>query len=134
MIKTSVSETESGTLFSVKAISKALATSIIFTLLLLAVFSVVITYSPVSEASSDIMVKCATYTAASLCGFLSSKKANSKGWIRGMTGGLAYIFTVILLGISVSPNFAFETKTVLEIIICAIAGAFGGIVGINLGK
>lgn len=134
MIKTSISETESGTLFSVKAISKALAISIIFTLLLLAVFSVVITYSPISEASSDIMVKCATYTAAALSGFLSSKKANSKGWIRGMTGGLVYICAVLLLGIAFSPDFAFETETALAIIFCALAGSFGGIVGINLGK
>lgn len=65
-------------------------------------------------------------------GFVSAKRSGRRGWYFGMANGLLY--TILLLTISFLATDAGWTSTVpILLIITCLAGAFGGMLGVNAG-
>lgn len=119
---------------STKPLVKALFVSMTLTLVIFVVFSIIIAFSSISEASADTMVTVATAIAIAVSGFTAARGASSKGWMWGSFGGILYILAVWIIGMLANDTFSFSTRTLVAFIIAAIIGAFGGIVGINSKK
>ncbi|MBQ8525518.1 MAG: TIGR04086 family membrane protein [Clostridia bacterium] len=116
----------------VKSLARALLASMIFTIIVFVAFSLIIAFTPMSEASADIMVTAATAAAVSVSGFAAAKGAASKGWMWGALGGIAYIVSVWIIGMIASGGFSFNSKTLMALLLSVLIGALGGIVGINM--
>ena len=125
-------DTEAIKTTSTKSLIRALVISMGLTFIIFAIFSLIISFSSISEASADTMVTVATAVAIAVSGFIAAKGASSKGWMWGMLGGLTYIIAVWLIGILSNGRFIFDSNTLIAFALSAIIGAFGGIVGINV--
>lgn len=112
-------------------ILKAFLSSIIFTLLMFLIFSIVITYTPLSNAYADTIVEIITLISALLGGFIAGKGATSKGWLYGAGVALFYILLKLILSMVFSDKGIFNLSSLVSVIISSVVGALGGIIGIN---
>lgn len=63
-------------------------------------------------------------------GFICAKRAGFKGWYRGGLLGIFYSLLVTLISY-LGFSARVDLDTLVFLIICAVIGAFGGILGIN---
>jgi putative membrane protein (TIGR04086 family) len=66
-------------------------------------------------------------------GFVSGKRSGMKGWYYGALLGLIYGITVLTIGF-LAANSGLSLNSALMLLAAMLAGAFGGMVGVNLKK
>ena len=115
-----------------RALLKGLIVSVSVTLLALIILSLVITYTPLSEAFADIAVAVITYIAIAAGSFSAARGTSGRGWLTGIFSASVYILLMWLVSSLMQGNIHTESSTIVHIIISIICGAFGGIVGINV--
>ncbi|SDT30775.1 putative membrane protein, TIGR04086 family [Paenibacillaceae bacterium GAS479] len=72
--------------------------------------------------------------SAALCGgFTSGKRSGTKGWYHGGALGLVYGLMVLLISF-LAADAGMSVRTGIMFLIVALAGALGGMVGVNLRK
>lgn len=95
--------------------------------------SLLLTVTGLKEQSLPVYVYIIHGSAILVGGFVHAKRSGSKGWYRGGTLGLAYALIVVLVS-----YLGFDAKltaaTLLFVPACLVAGALGGILGINAAK
>lgn len=129
MVKISESLSESGN--NIKKIIKGSIISIIITLVGLVIFASLLTYTSIAEntipAVTIIITIISILIGSSLC--MSTVKKN--GIINGVLIGLIYISFIYILSSIIEGNFELNLKSIIMIIGAIIAGAIGGIIGVN---
>ncbi len=113
-----------------KKLLKGIVMSYLLTFIMLFIFSILITYTSLSESFADIIVTCATYISTAACGFFAASNTSKKGWLTGSIAGLAYILILFVIAL-LKGNYVVGTGTIICLIISALTGALGGIIGIN---
>ena len=109
----------------------ATLTAYILTMVLLFVFSLVITYTNINENISIYFVKSTTYISCIVSGFIAAGKIANKGWLSGAISGLCYALILVLLSF-ISKNIQFSISYTINFLCCIFSGILGGIIGINL--
>ncbi|GMK47245.1 TIGR04086 family membrane protein [Paenibacillus glycanilyticus] len=66
-------------------------------------------------------------------GFVSGKRSGMKGWYHGALLGLIYGITVLTIGF-LAANSGLSGKSAIMLLAAMLAGAFGGMIGVNLKK
>ncbi|WP_336784494.1 TIGR04086 family membrane protein [Paenibacillus sp. MMO-177] len=66
-------------------------------------------------------------------GFVSGKRSGMKGWYYGAMLGLIYGITVLTIGF-LAANSGLSGKSAIMLLAAMLAGAFGGMIGVNLKK
>ena len=104
----------------------------LLTVVVLSVFSVVFMFCPPSHtvlsAISDYCGIFSAFIAALLC----SRKTTSRGYLVGMISGGVYTCILMGVGCLLWGKGALPQGMVSHLIIASVAGAAGGITGINL--
>lgn len=116
---------------SIKKIIKGSVISIAITLVGLIIFAIFLTYTSISEnaipAVTIIITMISILIGSSLC--MSTVKKN--GIINGILIGLIYITFIYILSSVIEGDFSLNIKSIVMIIGAVIAGAIGGIIGVN---
>jgi len=97
-------------------------------------YSMLITYTHMSERNLPMVVAVTTLLSVMVAGFDAAKGAESRGWLWGMGAGLVYILILSALMVGVLQDFAVDGRTLTAIILAIAGGGMGGILGINLKK
>ncbi|GLX69505.1 TIGR04086 family membrane protein [Paenibacillus glycanilyticus] len=66
-------------------------------------------------------------------GFVSGKRSGAKGWYQGALLGLIYGITVLTIGF-LAADSGLSAKSAMMLLAAVLAGAFGGMIGVNLKK
>lgn len=111
---------------------KAAAISIAFTLLLFAIFSLVIAYTPVSEEIIPALSILAMVLGVCICACISTRGVKSRGYLKGAFSGLVYVFIIYLLSALCGGGLYIDAYVLVLAAVGVFAGAIGGIIGINL--
>jgi len=86
---------------------------------------------------SDTHVTVAAYVVhclAVLFGAMrASRCAEERGWYYGGVTGLLYAIVMVLIGIIVYNTFTLDASGLFRVLVMALIGAFGGIIGVNTG-
>jgi len=129
MIKMSDSLNESGN--NIKKILIGSGVSIIITIIGLIIFAGLLTYTSIAESTiptvTIIITIISILTGSSMC--MSTVKKN--GIINGVLIGLIYIGFIYILSSVIEGNFTLNLKSIIMIIGASLAGAVGGIIGVN---
>ena len=123
-------EGQSNSIGSIKKLFKSLLISYLITLLILLAFSIIITYTDMSEAFGDVIVTCATYLSTLAAGFFAAVGTNKRGWLTGAISGMCYIVLLIVIS-GLIKGFSIDSGTFIAILLSSLTGALGGIIGIN---
>lgn len=113
-------------------IVKGSITSIILTLVLLFIFSIIVTYTNVKESIISPIIIIITSISILIGSSISSLKIKKNGLLNGAIVGIIYILTIYILSSIMGIGFKVDINSILMIIFAIVAGMLGGIVGVNI--
>ena len=129
MINVSENISENGN--NIKKVIKGSAFSIIITLIGLLVYSIILSYTSVSESTIPTIVIIITAISILIGSTISTSNIKKNGIINGMLVGLIYIAIIYLLSSIVTGNFLLNITSIIMIITSVLTGALRGIIGVN---
>ena len=112
-------------------IFKGIAISFIFTIILLLIYSALLVYSNISEATADTVIIVITGISILIGSSVATLKVKKRGLLKGATIGASYIIIIYLISSAVNANFSIDLTSVIMIIVGIVGGILGGIFGVN---
>jgi len=114
-------------------IIKGVGIAIIFTFTSLTIFSILLTYTNLSENLIQPVVISVTGMSILAGSFFVTRKIKKNGIIKGITVGIIYIMLIYLVSSIVNNlNFKLNIESIVMISIGIICGAVGGFIGVNV--
>ena len=129
MIKLSENLNENGNNF--KRIIKGSGISIAITIISLIIFACLLTYTSISESTIPTVTIIITIVSILIGSSLSTLKLKKNGIINGIAIALIYIGIIYILSSLIEGNFGLNSKSIIMIVGGLLAGAIGGIIGVN---
>lgn len=113
-------------------LSKGIVTSVLITLILLFIFSVLLTYTDIKESTIPTVTIIITAISIFVGSSISTIKLNKNGLVNGGAIGFIYVFLLYIISSIVQTGFTLNTYSIITIILAIIAGMIGGIMGVNI--
>ena len=120
-----------GILKNFKYIIKGVIISIVSTLIFLFVFSMILTYTNVSEQLINPFIIVVTAISIFIGSSIGSLKLQKQGLLNGALIGGIYLISLYLISGIINNNFSISTQSIILIIAGIVCGMFGGIIGVN---
>lgn len=105
--------------------------SIIFTLVFLFIFSILLTYTNISENLINPFIIVITAISIFLGSSIGSTRMKKNGLLNGAMIGGIYLISLYLISGIINSNFTLTIQSIILIISGMICGMFGGIIGVN---
>ena len=106
--------------------------SILFTLVLIFIFSIFLTYTNISESVITPVIIVISAISILIGSSISTMKIKKNGLINGLFVGLIYMLLIYLVSSIINTGFALNTNSIIMILSGVVAGIIGGIVGVNI--
>jgi len=129
MIKVSENLSENGN--NIKKILIGSGVSIVITIIGLIIFASLLTYTSIAESTMPTVTIIITVISILIGSSICMSTVKKNGIINGVLIGLIYIGFIYLLSSIIEGNFALNLKSIIMIIGAILAGAVGGIIGVN---
>ena len=117
-----------------KYILKGSLYAIVISLVLLFCFAICLTYTKVSENTMPITVISITAISILIGSSITTTKMYRSGIFYGIIVGLVYMLFLYIVSSIITKKFAVSGYAIIMIIASIVAGAIGGIIGINRKK
>ena len=112
-------------------ILKGVIISIIFTLIFLFAFSIILTYTNISESFISPVIIIITAISIFIGSSIGNIKMKKNGMLNGALVGGIYLLIIYLLSGVINQKLALNTSSIIIIVSGMICGMFGGIIGVN---
>lgn len=112
-------------------ILKGLLISFIVTLVSILIFSIILTYSNISEKIIPIVIIILTFISILIGTIIGVRKISKNGMLNGAIIGGTYVILLYFISSLLNTGFALNTYTILMIIAGIVSGIIGGIIGVN---
>lgn len=116
---------------SIIKILKGSAISMITTLVLLIIFSVLLTFTNINERTIPTVIIMITALSILLGSQITTLKIKKNGIINGMAIGGTYMITLYFISSIVSKNFSLNKYSIIMMATGLLIGGLGGIIGVN---
>lgn len=113
-----------------KPVVRGLISSLLISVVLLILFSVLTEFSDLSEITLARCVYGSNMASTCLGAFLAARRAGNRGWYYGALTAVLFGCVLIVLGLF-GGHFVFNSTTLLQFLLMAGVGAFGGMIGVN---
>lgn len=111
---------------------KGTAISVIISLVFLMLLSILLSYTNLSENITVPSLIAITSISILIGSFFSALKIKKQGIVNGAMVGGIYIIILYVLSSIINQNFNLSSNSIILIILGIIAGALGGIIGVNI--
>lgn len=118
----------------ISSLFKGLLTSVIITVLAFLLLSLILANTDFPQRLITPAVVVTTIISVLTAGSVSTKGIRNKGWLNGSIVGLIYMIILYLISSLIYNNFTIDKYVITMTVIGILAGAIGGILGINTGK
>ena len=112
-------------------ILKGVGISFIITLILLTIFSLILTYTKIQDNTIAPVIMIITAISILIGSSIGNTKIKKRGLINGALIGGLYIITIYLISSILNWRFTLNIQSILMIVIGIIFGILGGIIGVN---
>lgn len=112
-------------------ILKGIGISLLTTLILLIVFSIILTYSNLAENVINPVIMIITAISILIGSSIVNIKIKKNGLINGGIIGGGYIIIIYLISSLINCRFSLDIQSIIMISIAIIFGILGGIIGVN---
>jgi putative membrane protein (TIGR04086 family) len=113
-------------------IIKGSVIAIIISVIFLAIFAILLTYTSISESTiipTVIVITCISILAGS---YLSTIKIKQNGILNGAIVGLIYVLFLYIFSSAVFMDFSLSINSFIMIGAGILTGMLGGIIGVNM--
>ncbi len=128
-----VKSTENESL-KISLLLKGLLTSVIITILAFILLSLILANTDFPQRLITPAVVVTTIISVLTAGSVSTRGIRNKGWLNGSIVGLIYMIILYLISSLVYNNYNIDRYVITMTAIGILAGAIGGILGINTSK
>ena len=101
-------------------------------LILLLIFAALLTYTAIQENVINPVIIVITGVSILVGSSISTLKIKKNGLINGLLVGLIYIITIYVISSIACAGFKINLYATIMIIVGAIMGMVGGVIGVNL--
>ena len=112
-------------------IIKGTIISFISTIVLLLIFSIILTYTNISESFIAPTIIVITAISIFIGSTISNSKIQKNGLLNGAIVGGIYLISIYLLSSIINQRFVLSMQSIIMIISGIVCGMFGGILGVN---
>ena len=112
-------------------IIKGIIISLIFTIVMLTIFSVLLVYTDLSERTIKPVIITITGISILIGSSMGTRKIKKNGLINGGIIGSTYILTLYIISSIINSSFQINLISVIMISVGIVGGIFGGIIGLN---
>ena len=112
-------------------ILKGVGLSVGFTLTFLLIFSLILTYTNVTEEWTAPVIIVLTGISILMGSSIVNIKLKKNGILNGAGIGGIYFIVLYIISRLISMNFTLNIKTIATILIGVVFGIIGGIIGVN---
>lgn len=116
---------------NIKRIIKGSIFSIVITLIGLLVYSIILSYTSISESTMPATIIIITAVSILIGSTISTSNIKKNGIVNGVLVGIIYIAIIYLISSIVTGNFLLNTNSIIMVIASVLTGALGGIIGVN---
>lgn len=116
---------------TIKNIIKGTGIALITTVILLLIFSIILTYTNIEESVINPVIMIVTAISILLGSSLGNIKIKKNGLINGGIIGALYITTIYLISSILNWKFSLNIQSIFMIIIAIVFGILGGLLGVN---
>ncbi len=115
----------------VTALLKGTLIGYCITMIVFIIFALLLTYTDISEKLVSPTALVTTAVSCLVCGFITAKKAKSRGLLWGVIGGGLYMLIMFTIGFSTIPAYELNQKMIISLCLALGGGAVGGVFGVN---
>ena len=115
----------------IKQITKGVTISFIATVVLLIIFSAILTYTNIKEDVINPVIIIITAISILIGSSIVNMKMKKNGLANGGIIGGAYILLLYFISSMLNWNFGLNIQSIIMIIVGIVFGIIGGIIGVN---
>ena len=112
-------------------ILKGVGISLISTVVMLVIFSILLTYTNIQENVINPVIMIITAISILIGSSLANVKIKQNGLINGGIIGTIYIIIIYTISSILNCKFSLNLQSLIMIIMAVIFGILGGIIGVN---
>ena len=112
-------------------IAKGTGIALIISVVCLIIFSLILTYTNISETMIGPVTIAITSVSIMLGSFLGNMKIRKNGLLNGGLIGIAYLLILYLVSSLLNWNFGLNIQSIIMIAIGIVFGILGGVLGVN---
>ena len=112
-------------------ILKGVGISLIATVIMLIIFSIILTYTNINENVINPVIMIITAISILIGSSLGNVKIRKNGLINGGMIGAIYILIIYLISSILNWRFSLSVQSLIMIVIAIVFGILGGIIGVN---
>lgn len=116
---------------NVLKIFKGIMFSFFITLLGIFIFSIILTYTNISEKVIPIVIIILTFISILIGTMIGIREISKNGMLNGAIIGGVYVILLYLISSILNTGFTLNIYTIFMIIVGIISGIIGGIIGVN---
>ncbi len=117
--------------FSVAMVGKGIGYALLMAVLLIVVASAVVYLTKLEESIVYWVVNIGSFAILGLASFITARRARRYGLLYGAAIGASYALITGLMGAILYPPFIGMVAFLKRIGFCLLAGACGGVLGVN---
>lgn len=112
-------------------ILKGVGISLIATVIMLIIFSILLTYTNIQESVINPVIMVITAISILIGSSLGNIKIRKNGLINGGIIGAVYIIIIYLISSILNWRFSLNLQSIIMIVTAVVFGILGGIIGVN---
>ena len=117
---------------SIKSIAKSIVIALLLTLILLFIFSLIITYTNIQEQVIAPVIIVITAISILIGSSIAGIKIKKNGLLNGVIVGIGYILILYLISSMLNWHFELNINSIIMIAVAIIFGLIGGMIGVNI--
>lgn len=110
---------------------KGVGISFVFTLVLLLIFSVILTFSNINENVINPVIIIVTGISILIGSSIGNNKIKKNGLLNGALVGIIYMLIIYIISSLLNWKFNLSLQSLMMIIVGMVFGMLGGIIGVN---
>ena len=110
---------------------KGVGISFIFTLVLLLIFSAILTFTNINENVINPVIITVTGISILIGSSIGNNKIKKNGLLNGALVGVIYMLIIYIISSLLNWKFNLNVQSIIMIIVGMIFGMLGGIIGVN---
>ena len=115
----------------IKNIFKGIGISMTFTFVCLLIFSILLTYTNISENTITPVILVVTGISILIGSSIGNTKIKKNGMLNGAFIGGGYILILYLISSTLNARFNLNLQSIIMIAVGVVFGILGGIIGVN---
>ena len=116
---------------TIKNLFKGIGIAMLFTVVCLLIFSIILTYTNISESTIEPVIIIITAISILIGSSIGNINIKKNGILNGALIGGGYILILYLISSLLNVRFTLNLQSVIMIVVGIIFGILGGIIGVN---